>query len=659
MTEKTLENQGLSGPLPEVEARGFAINYLSMSPEGFLLVTDNLVPKTEDLHLDDQEKAVLGEGMKREMQFNGVDALRRARASWRANPTDETLENAFYDERAAYQNKGKKIGLRNIRVEDGVIHTDAQLVHFPSYTLFGQPDQREGIERISRLVGTSMIVRTSDNRLIIQHRAIEKQHLQEAKPSRGNAVYSDIPGASVAGMFDASLKSAGRQSGTPDAITTDDVYASIYKEGSEELGLASTDFSSVRIVGVAEDKIKVHDELLLLADTSMTAAEIEEASRTSNRNKNLGDADFEEKFVDIEATPDAIARLLTEVKCPPPPTHAAALTAAGFAIALEQHGTEYALAWRDQVEQGLRDNYAAIDALVREYYDKFPEELERVPERYWNRSVPPRNPDGYEPAYGPTEQGLPRFEDEMVRTGLIAESRTAVRRAHLLDVDRLLSSSIEDTAGKEELVEHIVQQLKVGEPVLVDSARSIEEIDAQVVAPIRELVGQDLDILTRFVVVGEKGGTWLTFDQGGKAVTGRVESLVMPLALQQALAELIADEYPDIVVGSDQRTTVTSLDLVHPNASQAYDAPRRQLVEDIRAMLRDAGLDATYVVNETGDMVTVESPYVGKHVAADRFLQHLADLDIKPGYFDVRGDQQPDTQTADELMRRGYVVPKV
>ena len=288
-----------------------------------------------------------------------------------------------------------------------------------------------------------MIVRSSDGRLIIQHRAIEHQNLSKEKPTRGNAAYADIPGASSAGMLDATIESLDRDKGIPDPVDTEFVRNAILKETGEELGLGLENFERTVITGITHDKIKLHDELLWFAQSKLTAEQIRESSRTSNRNKNLGNADFEEKFVDVDGSPETIEKLLTEVKSPFPPTHSAALVAAGFSLVLKEQGVDAAKTWKAKVEGGVKENYRQMDEMVAEYYNKHPEALAQVPERFWGKNVPVRNLRGYSPAYAPEDQGLPGFEDEMTRTGLIPETRRSVETAYMFDIDGVLTDPAE------------------------------------------------------------------------------------------------------------------------------------------------------------------------------------------------------------------------
>lgn len=638
---------------PEFNGGSFTINYLSPSPDGFQFVTDETIPKTNELVLEADDRQLLKGAAQRELVFNNVAPVQAARKAWAEDRNNPELRDTYYRTRAAYQNKGKKIGLRNIHVEGDTLHADAQIVHFYAYNLFGTSDQGPEKESLSRLAGVAMAVRTADNRLIVQHRAIEKQHLDRAKRTRGNASYNDIPGASVAGLLDATIESPGRRPGMPDPIDTSDIQRAILKEAGEELGLGEDDFTAIRIAGVAVDHVKVHDEILLVADTSMTAAEVYESSRQSVRNKNLGDSDFEEKFVDIEASPEAIGVLLTEVHCPLPPTHAATLVAAGYSIALQTGGQKYAAGWRDQVQEGIRNNYAYMDERVSTYYQRFPEALTQVPERFWGKSVPKRNPTGYTPAYGPTEQGLPTFEDEMVRTGLVPETRESVPTAYLFDVDGPLSDPHERMVVEDGLFDEIIGRLETGAPIGLNSGRSIAWLEQQVISQLVEKV-EDKSILERLVVIGEKGGSWLTFDAKGEPTYGKVESISIPEELAANVNGLVAGKYANIVGDLDPKETMLSLEMLPGYDLSVFRSEQGTLVDDLQRILQEMNLDRQYKVDPTTIAVDIESPYVGKDLGADRFLQHLADLGLKPEHIDTFGDSASDAAMTAELVRRGH-----
>lgn len=653
---------------PPFDGGSFVITNLSTSPDGLTFETRNAIGRTEaspgPVRFSEEEQARLRSAMQGEMRFKGVEGLRAAKTALNeavaaGAPNEEVArhQNELDATRAGYTERDKKIGIRNITQEGDTVIADVQVVPFPVYRAMAGPNDSPERAALSAALGVDMIVRTADSKMVIQHRAVEKQRLHEDKRTRGNAVYADIPGASVAGMVDATMRSEDRQKGMPDPISTETLTGAVLKEAGEELGLSPDDFERVRMVGIALDNIKTHNEAMFLADSRLTADEITEASRQSNRNKNLGEADFEEKFVMVECSPEAIHTLLTEVKCPLPPTHAAVLAATGYMLVLERDGQEAADYWRHYLEYGIQENYKEIDDRVRAFYSKHPEGFAQVPERFWGKHAPARNPYGYEPAYTPEEQGLPNFEDEMVRTGLTPEHRNVVEEAYLLDVDGPVSDPIEKRVTETDLADELVTKLEEGKPVGLNSGRSTNWVMDRVVPLITERIS-DTRLLANFVVIGEMANTWVTFDEvGGQAHHGRSSAIgEVPAELKEQVDRLIDDKYADVVGVLDPKETMLSLEMQPGFDLATFTALQEKMQEELSGILEALGLQNTYNVDGTTIAIDIASPHSGKDLGSDRFLQFLRDRGIVAKRFITFGDSKSDKAMAEELARRGKEV---
>jgi hypothetical protein len=615
------------------------------------------------------------------MKFAKFGQVSEARDKWRAEQKKEDadpdevakLRAGFNKERERVKKSGKKIGIRDIQVDGNTLSADVKTVLFPVYNEFAKPGDREPILDLSAATGTAMILRSADNRLVIQHRAVSKQRLSEKGLSRGNASYNDIPGASVAGMLDASVSSPDRMPGTPDPIDTESIKGNILKEASEELGLAPEDMDTLRIVGVAQDKVKIHDELLLLADTKLDTADIRRKSRDSNRNRKLGEADFEEKFVDIPATSQAVETLLTDVKCPLPPTHYAAMVAAGYSLVLQESDAETAEQrkrdaeqWKKGLEPKMQANIDAMNQMVTAYYDKHPEALVQVPERFWGKRIPDRNRHGYTPDYSPEEQGLPNFEDEMTRTGLVPETRRQVSKAYLFDVDGVLSDPVEKQVTEHELYDQIISRLQQGQPVGLNTGRSNAWMVERFITPLLEKI-DDKSILANFVAIGEKGGTWITFDGEGNMQHGRSSAVAVPENLKEQVKQLVIGKYGESMFFDDTKETMLSIEMRDGYADiEAFHAAQAELVNDLKELLQPMEQEdlekkrkKSYKVDPTTIATDVESRYVGKALGADRFEEFLRDKGIKAEEYDTFGDSKSDLEMADELARRGKKVKMI
>lgn len=564
---KSLE---VSRTLAEAEFRAgaFTISHFSDDPEGFSFKTKNSIGRTESLNfdqplrLDESQKEQLAAGMKREQQFNDVDSLREARSAWKdasERGDDKATERreAFMRQRHEYMNRGKKIGFRAIElsgVGNNTLEADVQLVAYPTIAL-STPEASPEVEALSRAGAVALVVETSDHYLVVQHRAVKKQKITQPGMSRGNDLYADIPGASVAGMVDASLSSDSERSpGTPDAVDTESLKGSILKEAGEELGVSERDFDGLRIVGVAQDHIKPHDEILFAATLNLTAEELREVSRTSSRNKNLADADFEEKFYTVEGSLGAIETFLTDIKSPLPPTHAAAMVATGYSMVLREHGQEAAHAWRDTMQEAVRQNYEMIDAMVTQHYETYPESFDQIPERYWGRDVPARDRFGYSPAYTPEEQGLPSLEDELVRTGLMPETRRVVEKAKFLHVTEENEAEAHDT---------LRASLEIGKPVCLTTASASAEVADRIVR-------EGFAGLTGLIVVGGKGKEWITFNEQREPQFCNIAVNVNDAHLDEALE---ADRFLEFL--DSRRVKVDAFEVAGNNRAAAAELVRR------------------------------------------------------------------------------------
>ena len=215
---------------------------------------------------------------------------------------------------------------------NGEAELSVHQVSGPAYLGLAKSGMAEERRAMTMATGVCMIVRTSDNQLLVQYR------------TSNNGQYAEIPGASIAGMFDAQLppgyadKVATRHTaavatkvrdvtqaqscslGLLGEISEPTILAQVKTEAREELGLREK-LKGAKVVGIAEDMTKPHHEIILLGNVELTAQEVVVRAKA----KFDGDPkkfDTPEWCVGIPATGEAVAILLTKVRSPLPPTHA-------------------------------------------------------------------------------------------------------------------------------------------------------------------------------------------------------------------------------------------------------------------------------------------------------------------------------------------------
>lgn len=640
---------------PEFDGGAFAISHFAPTPEGFTFRTRRTIRRTDgdaSNHLTPDDKMRLRSAMQGELRFNGVTEVQNARNAWRYG---DGSEEDFLQAREAYQKKGKKLTLRNIELDGSTIHADVGYVSFPVYNLFANIEESNGLVDLSANAAAAMILRSADNKLVIQHRAVAKQRLSEEKMARGNAQFCDVPGASVAGMLDAV---PGEEKGKPKAVDTQSILDHIYKETGEELGLDRADLKNVRIMGIARDNVKIHDELLLVTDSHLTAGEITEKSRNSKRNKNLGEADFEEKYITIGGSSDNIKTLLTNSLCPLPPTHAAALITYGYTAMLEEQGKEQADIWKGEVEKGVKENYQRIDDTVKKFYDTYPQALLQIPERFWDKTPPKRKLHRYDPAYTPEEQGLPNFEDEMVRMGLMPETRRHVSEAKIFDIDGVITNPKEKKVLHPEILDMLRLDLRSGLPIALNTGRSMEWLDETFLRDFEESFGDDRSGLANLAVITEFGGTWATYDKDGKRQDRQVTSLTVPDNVVDAVDALVQDRFGETMFVDKTKKTMISIEMHDGHDLAPFKEQQAVLSDSLNVLLESHGIGNLEVHNDT-IATNLRSHYVGKDVGTDRFMEFLREREIVPRKFKAFGDSEGDIAMAEKLAMLGRNVDMI
>jgi len=415
---------------------------LSDRAEGFSFRTKAVLRRRdagEELPLDDSQKEKLQSSMIEQMSYTAGNVAKEALNRHRDNPDNEDAKSEFSKRRKEYLDRFHPIvGLRDIEIDSNEIRANIRPVSFALYNNFGVAQSSEELLEISKASSTSLGIITADKKLIVQNR------------SPRNASYAGVTGASAAGYLEIKFKGQnGAQSreigGELPFLETKDIKNSAIREMTEEIGIEEDDLSEIVIGGLMHESIRVHEEFALVAKSKLTADQIR---KKAFENTPIHEQKFTEKFVFIPATPEAVSTLLTEVKCPIPPTHIATFVAAGYNLMLEREGKKAAQNWMKEIEAGIKENIQEIDSMVKKYYEdnsnvinqptqrqlsKIEDDINTYTRMHPNatseeiekargngiKSLPERNLSGYSALYLPREQGLPGFNEALKRAGLI------------------------------------------------------------------------------------------------------------------------------------------------------------------------------------------------------------------------------------------------
>lgn len=417
---------------PEFDGGSFTIEYLSSFTKGLEIETNSserrrkpLEPLQEDqsplrepLPFDEEQTTLLRKAIPGQIRYaKGNDArqaLTALRTTQSKDASKETREDAYanYEEKRGlyHERMTPSVGITKVWQEGNSLVVDIRPADYPVYKTFARPSSSpEVLKYASTMTATDIVIVTEDRRMVLQLR------------SHRNSPYGGLLGVSAAGYLQGKMyhptpgEQPTQEIGTLVPINTEYVKENILREMKEEIGLDEKDLNTISVTGFAKDKVQPHNGILLFATTSLNAEQIRTEAQKASKNSQLSDVEFMEKFIDIPATPEAIFTLVTQVKCPFPPDQYAAVILAGYNMVLEQRGRDAADNWIRDIEPKVKQNYQEINSIVAQYYEKHPEVLEQTPQ-----GKAPRNPRGYEPAYLPSEQGLPDAMSELKRIGLIS-----------------------------------------------------------------------------------------------------------------------------------------------------------------------------------------------------------------------------------------------
>ena len=104
----------------------------------------------------------------------------------------------------------------------------------------------------------------------------------------------------------------------------------------------------------------------------------------------------------------------------------------------------------------------------------------------------------------------------------------SIDTAWIFDIDGVVTNPSEKKVSEPQILVHIANKLKAGEPVAFNTGRSSSWLIERVISPLLELI-EDKNILQNFIAVSEKGGCWVTFDKGGTMQEHKADSISVPV----------------------------------------------------------------------------------------------------------------------------------
>lgn len=219
----------------------------------------------------------------------------------------------------------------------------------------------------------------------------------------------------------------------------------------------------------------------------------------------------------------------------------------------------------------------------------------------------------------------------------------------ILDVDGVITDPKEKKVTHPQILDRIADKINNGEPVALNTGRSFSWlIEKRIISDISERV-EDKNNLENFFVVGEKGGTWLSFDRNGTMQHHRDDSISVPESLQEQVRELVETKYSQSMFYDKSKQTMVSTEMLDGYEIEKYKKDQTKLSGELDKILHENNLTDKLKLDQTIISIDIEDNHVGKGFAIDRILKWLKERKIKPKHFIAIGDSRHDIGMAEKL----------
>ena len=235
------------------------------------------------------------------------------------------------------------------------------------------------------------------------------------------------------------------------------------------------------------------------------------------------------------------------------------------------------------------------------------------------------------------------------------EVEKTIEHAWLFDVDGVITNPEQKKVTEPAILDEIAKRLKTQEPVALVTGRSIDFMRERVIDPLIERVG-DSSLLQNFLAMGEKGGVWITYDQGGSPQEHVDENISVPKTLQDEVRRLIHDEFSNLMFYDESKKTMISTEMHDGTNLEDYHAQQKILNQKLEELVKEHGLEESLEVDPTTIATDIQNKHVGKDFAARRVLAWLKERGIKPAQFITMGDSKSDVPMAQEIYDQGVPV---
>lgn len=226
---------------------------------------------------------------------------------------------------------------------------------------------------------------------------------------------------------------------------------------------------------------------------------------------------------------------------------------------------------------------------------------------------------------------------------------------YLFDVDGVLTDPVEKQVTEPELFSVLISLLRHGDLVGLNTGRSTEWMLDRIISPLLAKT-EPKNLFSDVIAVGEKGGTWVTFDEQGVLNHDKNQAMIVPQELQDQIKQLVQEKYKDSMFFDSTKETMISVEMHDKFDLSEYHVRQKEFVKEVETIFSQTQHGERYKIDPSTISTDIEEKHAGKALGVDRLLTLLSDKGINPSKFVTFGDSFSDFAMADELGKRGKEV---
>lgn len=215
----------------------------------------------------------------------------------------------------------------------------------------------------------------------------------------------------------------------------------------------------------------------------------------------------------------------------------------------------------------------------------------------------------------------------------------------IFDVDGVITDLQKKQVQTPQLFPLLTKRLENREPVIFNTGRDINWVLERVIKPWQESAPEEH--FSHVFLIGEKGGTW---QEIGKEIIID-DRFRIPLAFQNDLRKLIADEFSDTMFFDENKKTMISVEMKNEEDIDTYHGRQEELVLAILSLLKKHNLE-NLTIDKSNISTDIQHPEVGKGFGIKRALTWLEEQKHQPDNFYCFGDSFSDLEMGEELHRQ-------